>query len=177
MGCDIHQSIFVWSLVTNSYVSIGELIEGSWMAENYSIVGNRYYDLFGAFGNTMRSSYPMMTTLHEGIPKHLLPKTTIACLDKILDYHTFTWATLLELKHGISQYIEKLDDPPKFLLDDPENFSEDMLEFPEWNEMNTNLKDAFTKMRIHLGAVEEYLQTLKVIVDPSKTLFMFYFDN
>lgn len=177
MGCDIHFSMFVYSKVVEQYVSIDEIIGLSFIFTDYAIVGNRYYDLFGAFGNSARSSYPMMTTLHEGIPEHLLPKTTSASIQMFCDYHTFTWATLKELKEGVCQYIDKLDNPSKFLLDDPENFSENMFEFPEWNISNTNLKKAFVEIKTKLDYIDTDLRLYHDLIDPSMTLFLFYFDS
>ena len=76
MGCDIHFSVFVYSKSVEQYISINEIIGLTYLCDSYAIVGDRYYDLFGAFGNTVRSYYPIMTTLHEGVPSHLLPKTS-----------------------------------------------------------------------------------------------------
>lgn len=177
MGCDIHFSMFVYSKAVKQFISINEIIGLSCLCDTYAIVGNRYYDLFGAFGNSARSSYPMMTTLHEGVPSHLLPKTTILSIQKDTDYHTYTWATLEELREGVCQYIDKLDNPSRFLLDDPENFSENMFEFPEWNISNTNLKDAFDKIKLKLNYIEGDLCLYADLIDPSKTIFLFYFDS
>ena len=177
MGCDIHFSVFVYSKSVEQYISINEIIGLTYLCDSYAIVGDRYYDLFGAFGNTVRSYYPIMTTLHEGVPSHLLPKTTTLSIHKDCDYHTYTWATLDELKVGVCQYIDKLDNPSRFLLDDPENFSENMFGFPEWKEPNTNLKKTFVKIQNTLNCIENDLRLYDDLIDPSKTIFLFYFDN
>ena len=173
MGCDIHQRTFLWSKTTRRYVGAGEVTE---YTNNYDVVGDRYYDYFGLFGNTVRSCYPALDCLHFGLPD-ALPRTTKASFKHYgADYHTISWCLLPELYSSMTRYLDNLKNPAKFLIDDPENFQESLIELPEWKEDNSPLVAYVDKRLLNLRWLVESRQFEKII-DPDKTMFLIYFDN
>lgn len=175
MGCDIHQRTFLWSKSIRHYVGVGEVTSYS---SEYDIVGDRYYDLFGLFGNEVRSNYPPLDCLNFGIPNDLLPRTArLSFKHYSTDYHTFSWALLPNLYGSVKRYIEKLKDPAKFVLDDPESVNVALFDLPEWKEDTSRLLNAVEKISRSLGWLAEDEDRYSKIIDNSKTMFMFYFDN
>ena len=175
MGCDIHQRTFVLSKVTKKYVALGEIEDYS---GNFKIVGDRYYDLFGLFGNTTRSNYPAMDCLNFGIPDELLPRTARASFKHYgIDYHTHSWAFLEDLVPGLAKYLDLLKNPGKFIVNYPECFSEKWFELPEWKDDTTSLIGTVEKMHNSLKWILEDSDYYSKIIDVRKTLFLFYFDN
>ncbi len=173
MGCDIHQMTFLWSRSIRRYVAPGEVCS---YADNYTIVGDRHYDLFGLFGNEVRSRYPSLDSLNFGRPQSLPRTTKLAFKHYGQDYHTFSWILLPDLKLAIDRYLEKLKNPARFLVEDPDVFTESVFDLPEWKEDNTCLITAVKKISDKLGWMIEDRDFDKV-VDVDKTMFMFFFDN
>lgn len=103
MGCDIHQRTFLWSKSIRRYVGPEEVCDYSKM---YELVSDRYYDLFGLFGNTVRSNYPALDSLHFGLPE-CLPRTAKLSFKYYgNDYHTFSWILINDLKSSVDRYID-----------------------------------------------------------------------
>lgn len=173
MGCDIHQRTFFWSKSIKRYVGAEEVCD---YASNYDVAGDRYYDYFGLFGNTVRSSYPALDCLHFGLPD-TLPRTAKASFKHYgVDYHTISWCLLPELYASMVRYLDKLRNPSKFLLDDPEAFSEALFDLPEWKEDNSGLARHVENIVKHLKYLVED-RDFEKIIDPDKTMFVIYFDN
>lgn len=173
MGCDIHQRTFFWSKIIRRYVGAEEICD---YTSNYDFAKDRYYDFFGLFGNDVRSNYPALDCLHWGLPDEL-PRTAKASFKHYgCDYHTISWCLLPELCASMTRYLEKLRNPAKFLVDDPENFSEGLFELQEWKEDNSRLtKYIEEKIRQLKYLVED--RDFEEIIDPDKTMFLIYFDN
>ncbi len=173
MGCDLHQRTFFWSKVVRRYVGSEEVCD--W-PEEFQISTDRYYDFFGLFGNSVRSRYPALDCLHYGLPEEL-PKTAQASFEHYgQDYHTRSWCLLPELHSSMMRYVDKLKNPAKFLVDDPEGFSEEMFELPEWKCETSELAEYVKRQATMLKYALEDHQFDKII-DPLKTMYVFYFDN
>ena len=173
MGCDIHQRTFFWSKVIRRYVGAEEVCD---YTSNYDFADDRYYDFFGLFGNDVRSSYPALDCLHWGLPD-ALPRTAKASFKHYgCDYHTFSWSLLPELYASMNRYLDKLRNPAKFLLDDPETFNEKMFDLPEWKEDNSNLA-AYVEKIVNQFKYLVADRDFEKIIDPDKTMFVIYFDN
>ena len=68
MGCDIHFKGYLYDRNSDDYIDI-DIINKMGLEKPFpELVGDRYYDLFGLFGNNVRSVFPMMTGLNEGCP-------------------------------------------------------------------------------------------------------------
>lgn len=174
MGCDIHQRTFVWSRSVKHYVAVGELSDVD--DTDFRLVRDRYYDLFGLFGNTVRSCYPALDNLNFGLPDSL-PKTAKMSFKHYgTDFHTISWILLPDLYASLTKYVDKLKNPAKFLVDNPESFTESMFELPEWKDDTTTLISIVSLM---LENVKYLVQDrdFEKIIDPDKTMFLFYFDN
>lgn len=153
MGCDIHQRTFLWPKYVKHYVGVGEAADYS---SEYGIVGDRYYDLFGLFGNEVRSNYSPLDCLNFGIPNDLLPRTArLSFKHYHVDRHTFSWALLPNLYSSVKRYIEKLKNPAKFVLDDPESVNVALFDLPGWKEDISRL----------LNAVEEISRSLRWLIN------------
>ena len=172
MGCDIHQKTFLWSRSTRRYVAAEEVCEYF----NYKIVGDRYYDLFGLFGNTIRSAYPALDNLNYGLPNSLPRTAKLSFKYYGQDYHTISWILLPDLYASITRYVEKLKAPARFLLEDPENFTESVFNLPEWKDETSSLLQTVEHIQSSLKWLIENRDYDKVI-DPDKTMFLIYFDN
>ena len=173
MGCDIHQRTFFWSKVIRRYVGAEEICD---YTSNYEFADDRYYDFFGLFGNSVRSRYPALDCLHLGIPD-TLPRTAKASFKHYgCDYHTISWCLLPELYSSMARYLDKLRNPGKFLIDDPEAFTETVFDLPEWKEDNTYLAQYLEKIVNQLKNLIED-RDFEKIIDPDKTMFLIYFDN
>lgn len=173
MGCDIHQRTFLWSRSIRRYVAVGEVCDYS---EHYEIVGDRYYDLFGLFGDNVRSMYPPLDNLNYGLPASLPRTAKLSFKHYGQDYHTISWILLPDLYASISRYIEKLKNPARFLVEDPDSFTETMFDLPEWKEGTSFLLQAVEKIQKSLKWIIDDRDYDKV-VDPDKTMFLIYFDN
>lgn len=173
MGCDMHQRIFFWSKVVGRYVGGEEICD--WLGE-FQICTDRYYDFFGLFGNYIRSRYPALDCLHDGLPD-ALPETAKASFELFSrDYHTHSWCLLPELHASMTRYLEKLKNPAKFLLEDPEAFDERLFELPEWKSETSELAARVTKEATKLQyALED--SHFDPIIDNTKTMYVFYFDS
>lgn len=173
MGCDIHQRTFFWSKINKKYVGTEEICDH---ASTYDIVGDRYYDYFGLFGNSIRSEYPALDCLNFGLPD-ALPKTAKASFEYYgSDYHTISWSILPELYASMNRYLDKLKNPAKFLLDNPESFQEKFFDLPEWQDCNSNLtKYLEDKIKTLKWLIED--RDFEKIIDPDKTMILIYFDN
>ena len=172
MGCDIHQSTFLWSRSTRRYVAAGEVCSEN----HYKIVGDRYYDLFGLFGNTVRSTYPALDNLNYGLPDSL-PRTTKLSFEHYgQDYHTISWILLPDLYASITRYVEKLKAPARFLVEDPESFTESMFDLPEWKDETSPLLRTVKNIQSSLKWLVED-RDYDEVIDPDKTMFLIYFDN
>lgn len=173
MGCDIHQRTFFWSKVIRRYVGAEEICD---YTSNYEFADGRYYDFFGLFGNDVRSIYPALDCLHWGLPDSL-PITAKASFKHYgCDYHTISWCLLPELYASMTRYLDKLRNPGKFLIDDPEAFTETLFDLPEWKEDNSNLSQYVEKIAKQLKYLVED-RDFEKIIDPDKTMFLIYFDS
>lgn len=173
MGCDIHQRTFFWSKIIGRYVGMEEVSDS---ASSYEFANDRYYDFFGLFGNNVRSSYPALDCLHWGLPD-TLPKTAKASFKYYgYDYHTHSWCLLPELRASMNRYIDKLRNPAKFLIDDPESFNEKLFDLSEWKSDSSYLVEYLEKIATQLKYLVEDRDFNKII-DPDKTMFVIYFDN
>ena len=76
----------------------------------------------------------------------------------------------------MARYLDKLRNPAKFLLDEPETFNEKMFDLPEWKEDNNYLAQYLEKIVNQLKNLIEDRDFGKII-DPDKTMFLIYFDN
>lgn len=173
MGCDIHQRTFLWSKTIRRYVGTEEVCD---YGSEYDIAEDRYYDYFGLFGNNIRSSYPPLDEINWGLPD-FLPKTAKASFKHYgMDYHTFSWFLLPNLCRSMQRYIDKLKNPGKFIIDDPESIDAKFFDLPEWKEDTTQLISYIQKKVDHLKWIVED-RNFEKIIDPDKTLILIYFDN
>ena len=121
MGCDIHLKTFIFSKTEKRMVPLDGCLTDSRYASIPCIVGERNYDLFGLFGNDVRSNYPELDCLNEGFPEFLKDSTVLNIQDNV-DNHTRRWCWIWELKKSLKEYYERLMDPRKWYeWDEDEN--------------------------------------------------------
>ena len=112
MGCDIHCKTYLWSRVENRYIDAFEIME-TYPIKNENvipdIVGDRFYDLFGAFGNTARSYYPEMACLKDGIPPFLSGSTLVKFLELQGGNFGYVWTFLPDIKKETLRYMKMLN--------------------------------------------------------------------
>lgn len=194
MGCDIHVKTYLWSKVENRYIDLFEVLESWSIASEHTdfpdIVGDRHYDLFGAFGHSGRSYYPAMDCLYYGFPPFLRGST----LEKFLTeprsgYFGFVWCLLPELSKSILRYNRALADPDLYYRNDPEtdqylDYKDGLFTKEEFRRYNQNVIDALKEVRkkvlkIRSAVLERFKngETGENLFDVEKTVFLVWFDN
>ena len=194
MGCDIHVKTYLWSKVENRYIDLFEVLEshdiGSEHAEFPDIVGERHYDLFGAFGHDGRSYYPAMDCLHDGFPPFLMGST----LEKVLTetrsgYFGFVWCLLPELSKSIPRYNRALADPELYYRNDPEtdqylDYKDGLFTKEEFRKYNQNVINGLKEVRKRILKLKRAVRnsfwnriTRENLFDVEKTVFFVWFDS
>lgn len=195
MGCDIHVKTYLWSNVESRYIDMFEVLEGYDFFYERSrfedIVGDRFYDLFGAFGCESRSNYPELDCLHYGIPEFLKGST----LQRILlqrgsgDFG-FVWCILKELNGSILRYNRALGDPDLFYRNDPEDeayldYKEGCYTKKEFADFHKNVISGMKDIRKRIRNIRKtftdpysrFVDGDECYFDVDKTVFFIWFDN
>ena len=166
MGCDIHCKTYVRDARTGRMVSIGEMFEDGGALD--SVVGDRDYDLFGAFGNSVRSWYPEFDCLKEGLPE-FMSGTIAGKLAMDRDYHTRRHCTFADLKAEIPMYVERLKDPKKWV----EKYGEGDDFYDSAAEGEISAEDYVGTHRYMIDSLENLLVRIRDFEDSLRG----YFDN
>jgi len=193
MGCDIHVKTYLWSKVENRYIDAFEFMEAySIKTESIvpSIVEDRFYDLFGAFGNTVRSYYPAMKCLRYGIPPFLKGSTLVKYLDLQGGNFGYVWTLLPELKKETLRYMRMLKDPEIYYENDEDSdpyldYKKGLFSKKDFEKENCNVISGIREIRKKVRIIEKNLstdwafdkKTITSLFDAKKTVFFIWFDN
>ena len=123
MGCDIHFKAYLYDKNSDDYVDI-DIINQKLDKDNQlpELVGNRYYDLFGLFGNDIRSRFPFLEGLTEGYPAFFEEKDPEDA--KCEDWYGYTHINPIVLKDSLKKYQNMMNTGNIFLLNNDEEVAE-----------------------------------------------------
>lgn len=192
MGCDMHQKTMVWSKVQRKYVDCHEIEDygNEWFPELFD---GRYYDFFAVIGGVRGHRFQLYS--ETGMPE-FMSKTFKKAYQEI-GYHSVVSFTLPELeeklvvlvKHlkGLKEKYERLKKKyPKKYYDhwgddwDFDKCDDDPYdEYWMWDEDDIHLlatiEDVLKKLKVyHFDYPDDWMNNL---IDPEKTVFVFYFDS
>lgn len=180
MGCDIHLKTYFWSKVENKMVpAMGALEDSHYFP---LIVNDRDYDLFGFFGNTVRSWYHESEVLNKGWPDFMKGTTELALFDDI-DHHTIRWCELKKLKKGIEDYKARLLDPKLFkeFYDDENDFVQDAVEgkipIEKYRNAHSSMVASLNDLMNKVVEVEQWCYDYSDVFDTEKIVFVTWMDN
>lgn len=194
MGCDIFNKTYLWSRREKRYIDSYDIlvrydIEISHLIPD--IVGDRFYDLFGAFGCRSRSYYPEMSRLNYGIPP-FLEGTAFGKMVSAPDTGNFgfCWIFLPDLKVSIDEYNAKLRDPELYYSDKEceqyLDYKDGFFSKEEFEKENLHVIDGLENVRKRVVQVETDLTSetsawrkdeIMEEVDVGKTVFFIWFNN
>ena len=179
MGCDIHLKTFIFSKVENRMVPVSDV--GSDLTTFTTIVGDRNYDLFGLFGNNVRSWYPELECLKYGYPD-CISKTMLAWMNSS-DYHTRRYCMAEDLITSLNNYKERLLDPKKFMeyYDVTDDFIVDVVEgkipLENYKTYHKNIIESIDAVLTKIKRLKDDFWGMEDIVDTSKIMFVTWMDN
>lgn len=189
MGCDIHFKGYLYDRNSDDYIDI-DIINKMGLEKPFpKLVGDRYYDLFGLFGNNVRSVFPMMTGLNDGCPDWFEKKDPYDFNDP--DWYGFTHSSLTDMVKMLKDYQKKMIEGNIFLLNNEDEDAES-LKRVYYSSLNRD-KSRVEYLSISIGDIlNDINDYYKISKDPKfnilcdlngysfdidKTVFIFWFDN
>lgn len=180
MGCDIHLQSYVYSKTEKKIIPCSAAFEDTYSPS--PIVGDRDYNLFGFFGNGVRSWYPESEVLNDGWPEFMKGTTSLAINDNE-DSHTVRWVGITELKKGIEDYLERLEDPKKYVeyYEDENDFALDAAEGKvpkdEWIKSHDAMISSLKNLQKKVLEFEESVGCYGEHLDRNEIYFVTWMDN
>ena len=193
MGCDIHFKAYLYDKNSDDYIDI-DVINQKLDKDNQlpELVGYRYYNLFGLFGNTVRSEFPQLDGLTDGYPDFFRSKDPDDA--ECPDWYGYTHSTPTILKESLKKYQTIMNSGNIFLLNNDEDEAEVRKKIYYKKEMwngrifseSDSLSRAITEIIKSIDSYYKISKTVKFKIicdlagydfDIDKTVFIFWFDN
>lgn len=183
MGCDIHLKTFVFSKVENKFVPASGICEDCVYSKFPAIVGDRNYNLFGLFGNSVRSYYPELDCFEFDDCPEEIKNTAIYKYSKDIDFHTHRWCYANKLVKSLGEYVERLLDPQKWrdYYDDEDDFIQDVIDGKvskkKYQELHLGVITSIYDLTEKIIDVKDHLSTYSEYIDIDKIIFLTWMDN